>query len=222
METLRFHNNSNPYRMKKILMILLAILCATMAFGQGKFKTIKSIVLYNKSDLNSTKTIVDSGTVINIGAKTGDFLLVPFNDQLQYIHQSELKNCIPDTTSVVKLVPILDPVAKQSTKSDYGNDLISQSDRLNGWHEPTPGDELFSAGKLLLTGTLLPIGGAILGGTILGLFGEPTIAYSIAGGLALAGFVLDIVGYSKLMKAGERFNLGATSSGIGLTIRLNK
>ncbi len=105
------------------------------------------------------------------------------------------------------------------------HDLFTKSIRPQ-----SAGDELHSAGKLLIISTCVAIGGGSL------FYYRTTAPYyklqsgiwsllpawAILGSTGIAALVLQIVGYTKLMKAGERFYFGPTSAGVGMTINLNK
>lgn len=188
--------------MKKILLILLATLCATMAFGQGKYRATIGIPIYNKPNTYSFGSYIDSDSIFDLGTKTGKFWQVTYKDKLRYMPQDWKKYCTPaDSIIPNKPSTIANPINKSV--------LI------------TPGGELYSAGKLLLSSTIVGIGGGVLSYVLL-----RNNPYSSAGvicgiGTGIATLVLQIAGYRKLMKAGEKINIGATSSGIGMTINLN-
>jgi len=222
METLRFNDNSNPYIMKTTLMILFAILCATMAFGQIRVRVTNTIQMLTLPDLTSpTKVTLYNGDTIDIGSRKGDFWQAQYRRRSGYLYKNSLDYCKPiDTTKTIDLnatkaidisIPI--SIAKKSET------IVASNLKYGG---ATPGDELFSAGKLLLTGSTVALGGGILSAIVISRSENLEIGAVIGIGAALTGVIMQIAGYRKLMRAGEKFNIGATSSGIGMTINLNK
>ncbi|TSA31120.1 MAG: hypothetical protein D4R64_18665 [Porphyromonadaceae bacterium] len=219
--------------MKKTLMILLATLCATVAFGQGKYKTTNTIILYNKPNLAfGIQTYIYPVSFLDIGTKTGEFWQVTYKEKVRYMPEMFLKDCIPADSVIVQkpkvnlntIIESVDRIPLPFVRFDNSNKISSELEII------TAGDELYSAGKLLLTSTFVGIGGGALSYVLLQndsyvlLRDNP---YHLAGiicgiGTGIATLALQIAGYRKLMKAGEKFYIGATSAGIGMTINLNE
>jgi len=229
--------------MKKTLIILLATLCWTVAFGQGKYKATIGIPIYNKPTTYSFGTYIDSGSIFDLGTKTGKFWQVTYKDKVRYMPQDWKKYCIP-ADSVIPMKPStnIKPIDKSNhsihelnakpienkefsttikpiEKPDYSADINYIRSKLSGM--TSGGAELYRAGKLLLTSVGVGIGGGVLSYVLMTKADDPTLGIVCGVGTGIVTLALQIAGYRKLMKAGERFNLGATSSGIGMTINLN-
>ena len=195
--------------MKKLTLILLATMCATIAFGQRTVKTTTDLTLFYKPTINSIQVAVSSGSIIEIGAKTGDFYEATLKHKLRYLPQSALRYCIhPDSIYVPDAQ--IDYVPNPRTRS------IDQIEVI------TAGDELIDAGELLLSGSLVLFGGGALSFALITLTQNPTAGIICGIGSGIIGIGLQWAGYNKLQKAGRKFNIGATPSGIGMTFNLNR
>jgi len=87
-------------------MIFLVILCASFAFGQGKYKAINTITLYAKPNLDAFYIYAYPGSLIELGTQTGDFWQATYKNKLRYMPQAFLDYCIPDdSVRIIKYVP---------------------------------------------------------------------------------------------------------------------
>jgi hypothetical protein len=190
--------------MKPTLLIIVATLYATVAFGQESYQAVQNLTLYNSPNRNSLSfTKMNTGDRLVLREKTGEFWSVTFMERTRYLRENDFKYIV-------------------QVDSNYANVPGSEIRPTVSYPKiKSGGDELYSAGKFLLTGSLVGIGGGAVSYLALR-GGKPTLGLvcGIGAGIATLGF--QIAGYSKLKKAGDRFNIGATSSGIGLTFNLNK
>ncbi len=227
--------------MKKTVLILFAILCATMTFGQGKYKTGILIKLYNGPSFNGPQIIVNTGRIIEIKALTGNFLPVTYNEKELFMPYGNLKDCIkvdengnaiyqkPITDTVLKSINALvyeqqkvaEPikVAEPPKAPDYGADIRAIKAKL--YRISDGGTELHSAGNLMLTGTFIGLGGGVAT-YLLTRNGNTTFGAAVGIGSGVTCLIITIVGYTKLKEAGKLISFGTTSSGIGLSFNLNK
>jgi hypothetical protein len=193
--------------MKKTILILLATLCVTVAFGQEKVKTTVNIPLYEKPDLSSKQTEIKTGTIINLGSLLGDFREATYKDKLYFLHHSSYRFCIPPD-SVIVIEPTTIPTPINHTVDFY--DLITASkDTLNRIAEKSsPGDDLYSAGRLLLTGVCVGLVGGAISYALIVFVASPILGILCGIATSLATLILQIEGYAKLKRAGEKFNIG--------------
>ncbi len=81
--------------MKKALLILIAILSASIAFGQVKSKTTNTIYLYRKADYNTIQYLVPEGSRLDLIANQGEFWEVSYQGKVRYMSQDFKKDVIP-------------------------------------------------------------------------------------------------------------------------------
>lgn len=201
--------------MKKQSITLLFIALSFVIGPNVKSQEVKTkeqsyVYVYEKADsLSVVISILQPGTKVLIGEKTGDFLNVT-------ISEGNIKGFVLGQIKEGKLV-------------DNANHSFSQEDNLEKIRQfyagKAAGDELISAGKLVLTGIVVSVGGSIAT-SIWGLNAETTkelktVTY-FGIGVGVTALLFEIAGFSKLIKAGKKFNIGATPGGFGMTINLNK
>lgn len=178
--------------MKKTLMISMAILFAVTAFGQGKYLTTNNIKLYSKPDL-----IYSNLTKVS----TGNYLeLVQKTGEFWQVKYHKK----------LKYMPL------------GGIKYCASVDSMKISLMPQVGEALSNAGDLLLASSAVVIAGGAIGYIL-----STSPRNSETGKICIIASVFcslcfQIFGYSELVKVGERIKVGATSSGMGMTINLNK
>jgi len=80
--------------MKKLMMIIVAIMLATTAFGQTKIMVLEKCLLYPRPDMNAINVrLVNAGTILILGEKTGTFYNVTYNDRTYYLVDVQMAKC---------------------------------------------------------------------------------------------------------------------------------
>ena len=206
--------NLNPYKMKRLLILSLLLLTSiTWCFSQTKVTT--STGLYQKPDISSKRiTTVIEGEFVQLGQQVGDFWEATYKKKTGYIHKTCLENYV-SPIKVEKVIPLID------LEKGASDNLAKTRQQYAG---KTPGDELVLAGQLLIAGVAVSLTGSV----ITGLWsGQATTLKDLRGatyfgiGVGVVALVLEVAGFSKLIEAGKKFNLGMASAGIGLSFRIN-
>ncbi len=97
--------------MKKIFMISIAILFATLALGQEKYRVTKQIELQGQPKRTLLHYFVEAGSIIALGKKTGEYYEVTFEGKLRYMTSSDFEMIVPLKPAIkVKPTTILPPV----------------------------------------------------------------------------------------------------------------
>lgn len=189
----------------KRLLVLLLLGTTIQIWGFSQTKVVISTFLYEKADITSKRiATIDKGEMVQLGQQDGDFWQATYKGSSGYIPGICLENYVPQKTEREKAI-------------DLQNARLMNDGR-------TPGDELVSAGRLVIGGVFI----SITGSAIAGVWGSKAESFKdlkkatyFGMGVGVTALIFEVVGLSKLIKAGKKFNLGMTSSGIGMMINLN-
>ncbi len=212
--------------MKKILIVFIATLCAAIAFGQDSVRVTKTITLYSEPDLKSiTYTYIYPGGRLVLGNHSGEFRAATFKKKQGFLHDSSIQYLVPDSVVEEKPALISDFIIRPAKERERNKMVKNINPGLLSDNDTRI--EMASAGKLMLAGTCLAIPGAGLLALKTSASGDPESWISqhstdVNAVLLLTGFtsfVLQIAGYLKLIKAGERISFEPASTGIGLSVR---
>lgn len=200
-----------PKNMKKLLFIFVALFLSLNVLSQSQVvlrdSTViniavksflgRTLVFYTVvPELNASS--IDIGEVIGLNGETPNYrktAIIKKNPNI--VFNPELIKTDPNTYQVKNI-------------KSYKRQTYSLSD---------PGKSLISAGTLYLTGTALT-----LGGTMVMVLSKDDDLMKVGVLISLGGFICDIIGHTKLVKAGSSMvnkpiALGLSDEGLGIAIK---
>jgi hypothetical protein len=201
--------------MKSTLLILLATLCATIAFGQVLVRADKTMRLMQEPDRWSLQLIeIHEGDVLFLGSKAYTFREALFNNQPGFLHKNSLKNCTPIDSKIT--------IHRNSFHVKNNRDsTVLLNLKYDGI---SPQVDIVNGGLLIYTGLFTSGITAIL---FLVDYPGPHKVFDPVRGIPTFSFGATSVyllyhGFRKIHNGNKKLKMGFTSSGLGMTINLNK